>query len=87
MILRSGRQLYAALRISIGKTIAKDFHVMGILGWTNRREPKPAAEGTSPAQPINKRPKMDPEVAKERARRNSPWRYDDGPSRRPVGGK
>lgn len=62
---------------------------MSMLGWIHRRERKPDAEvsDTSAAKPVNKRPKIDPEVARERARKNSPWRYDDGPSRRPVGGK
>ncbi|CCB65194.1 hypothetical protein [Hyphomicrobium sp. MC1] len=62
---------------------------MSMLGWIHRRERKPDAEVTpTPVQtPVNKRPKIDPEVARERARKNSPWRYDDGPSRRPVGGK
>lgn len=62
---------------------------MSMLGWLHRRERKPDAEATPTPAPkaVNKRPKIDPEVARERARQNSPWRYDDGPSRRPVGGK
>ncbi|MBS0253359.1 MAG: hypothetical protein JSR78_20055 [Proteobacteria bacterium] len=62
---------------------------MSMLGWLQRRERKPDAVATETPEtkPVNKRPKIDPEVARERARKNSPWRYDDGPSRRPVGGK
>ncbi|WP_409559866.1 hypothetical protein [Hyphomicrobium sp. MC8b] len=63
---------------------------MSMLGWIHRRERKPDTEVTpspAPKPVINKRPKIDPEVAREWARKNSPWRYDDGPSRRPVGGK
>jgi hypothetical protein len=59
---------------------------MSMLGWISGRQPQ-AAEAKSEAKPTNKRPKIDPEIAKERARKNSPWRFDDGPSRRPVGSK
>ncbi len=57
---------------------------MGMLGWMTR---KPQQQAESAAKPANKRPKIDPEIARERARKNSPWRFDDGPSRRPVGNK
>jgi hypothetical protein len=62
---------------------------MGMREWMNRRQPKPAvdAQPQPQSQTTNKRPKIDPEVAKERAREHSPWRFDDGPSRRPVGNK
>lgn len=64
---------------------------MGILGWMSKRapqvpedvsEPRPSDDGPPPS---NKRPKVDKDAAAERARKNSPWRFDDGPSRRPVG--
>ncbi|RUO98799.1 hypothetical protein [Hyphomicrobium sp.] len=66
------------------------FFTMGIFGWRSKG-PAPDAEAkqvASQSKPVaNKRPKIDPAVAEERARKNSPWRYDDGPSRRPVGSK
>lgn len=59
---------------------------MSIFGWGSKRRPQePEIKQAAPT--LNKRPKIDPEVAKERARKNSPWRFDDGPSRRPVGSK
>lgn len=59
---------------------------MSLLGWISQRQPQ-TAEAKPNSKPLNKRPTIDPEVAKERARKNSPWRFDDGPSRRPVGSK
>ncbi len=55
---------------------------MGILGWMSKRAPQAVNEGAEVERP-NKRPKIDKEAAAERARKNSPWRFDDGPSRRP----
>jgi hypothetical protein len=66
--------------------IARKIFVMGMLDWINKRQSQTAK--TEPlAKTPNKRPKIDPEAVKERARKNSPWRFDDGPSRRPVGSK
>ncbi len=59
---------------------------MSMLGWMSRRPPQPT-DAKANAKPASKRPKIDPEVVRERARKNSPWRFDDGPSRRPVGTK
>lgn len=59
---------------------------MSMLGWLSRRPQQPEEIKTTP-KPSGKRPKIDQEAARERARKNSPWRFDDGPSRRPVGGK
>ncbi|MFT3730779.1 MAG: hypothetical protein QM780_05025 [Hyphomicrobium sp.] len=59
---------------------------MSLLGWMNRRQPQQADPQQNP-KPVNKRPKVDAQTAKERAQKNSPWRFDDGPSRRPVGSK
>ncbi len=59
---------------------------MGILGWMGGRAPQPAEAKPEPRL-TNKRPKIDKAAAAERARKNSPWRFDDGPSRRPVGDK
>jgi hypothetical protein len=59
---------------------------MSILGWMSGRTPQPAEAKPEP-QRTNKRPKIDKDAAAERARKNSPWRFDDGPSRRPVGDK
>ena len=56
---------------------------MGILGWMSKRAARAGGEISEAAQ-ANKRPKFDKEAAAERARKNSPWRFDDGPSRRPV---
>ena len=56
---------------------------MGILGWMSKRAPQ-AVDEVPEASQSNKRPKLDRDAAAERARKNSPWRFDDGPSRRPV---
>lgn len=56
---------------------------MGILDWMSKRAPR-AADEVPEAGRTNKRPKLDRDAAAERARKNSPWRFDDGPSRRPV---
>jgi hypothetical protein len=59
---------------------------MSILGWMGRRPP--GSNDSKPTAPVaNKRPKIDKAEARERAMKNSPWRYDDGPSRRPAGNK
>ncbi|CAA2137420.1 hypothetical protein HYPP_00458 [Hyphomicrobium sp. ghe19] len=64
---------------------------MGILGWMSKRAPQVPEDASEPRpsndepRPSNKRPKVDKDAAAERARKNSPWRFDDGPSRRPVG--
>lgn len=57
---------------------------MSIFGWRGRPSPEPASVKPS-AAPGNKRPKVNKDLVKERALKNSPWRFDDGPSRRPVG--
>lgn len=57
---------------------------MSILGWMSKRVPQ-VSDDESEVRPPNKRPKVDKDAAAERARKNSPWRFDDGPSRRPVG--
>ena len=59
---------------------------MGVLDWMGKKQPH-TASAKPEAKTLNKRPKLDPELVKERARKNSPWRFDDGPSRRPVGSK
>jgi hypothetical protein len=59
---------------------------MSILGWMSGRAPR-LTEAKPEPEPTNKRPKIDRDAAAERARKNSPWRFDDGPSRRPVGEK
>jgi hypothetical protein len=59
---------------------------MSMFGWMGRRPAQPTG-ATASETPANKRPKVDKDVARERARKNSPWRFDDGPSRRPVGKK
>ncbi len=59
---------------------------MSILGWMGRR-PTGANESKPNAPVGNKRPKIDKAEAREHAMKHSPWRYDDGPSRRPVGNK
>jgi hypothetical protein len=59
---------------------------MSIFGWKSRRAPQPT-EVKPEARPTGKLRKIDREAAAERARKNSPWRFDDGPSRRPVGEK
>jgi hypothetical protein len=59
---------------------------MSFFGLGGKRPPQ-SAETKHGAPTVNKRPKVDPETARERARKNSPWRFDDGPSRRPVGNK
>ncbi len=56
---------------------------MGILNWMGKRPPQAVDEEAAAAK-ANRRPKLDKAAAAERARKNSPWRFDDGPSRRPV---
>jgi len=56
---------------------------MGIRDWMGKRPPRAVDEEAKAAQ-VNRRPKLDKAAAAERARKNSPWRFDDGPSRRPV---
>jgi hypothetical protein len=57
---------------------------MGLREWIGGRAPSTDAPKPQ-SQLNNKRPKVDREAAAERARKNSPWRFDDGPARRPVG--
>jgi hypothetical protein len=53
---------------------------MDIAKWlTGKKEAQPAKE---PKEQKRKRPKIDRDAVAERARKNSPWRYDDGPVRR-----
>jgi hypothetical protein len=58
---------------------------MSMFGWIGRKSPEPAE--AKPSVAVNKLPKIDKDAARRRARENSPWRFDDGPSRRPVGSK
>jgi hypothetical protein len=62
---------------------------MGMFGWLGKQKGgEQASSSPAPDAPPRKtRPKIDKAVAEERARKNSPWRFDDGPSRRPAGGK
>lgn len=60
---------------------------MSMFGWLGRPASQPAEVKADTAPERKKRPKIDKDVAEERARKNSPWRFDDGPSRRPVGSK
>ena len=53
---------------------------MGLGNWlTGRRTAKKVEE---PKTETPRRRKIDRKAAVERARKNSPWRYDDGPCRR-----
>jgi len=61
---------------------------MSIFGWMGRRsQNETGTQSKTDVMPVNKRPKVNKDVVRERAAKNSPWRFDDGPSRRPVGTK
>lgn len=55
--------------------------LMNLFGW---KRPK-KADAEPPETPLRRKP--DREAAEARARKNAPWRFDEGPTRRPVGRK
>ena len=58
---------------------------MSLIGWLTGRVPSsepPAVEAKPEPLPTNKRCRTDPGAAADRMRKNSPWRFDDGPCRR-----
>ncbi|MBN9248438.1 MAG: hypothetical protein J0I81_13535 [Hyphomicrobium sp.] len=75
------RNQFANLRSQFA--ILRGERSMGILDWMGKRPPQ-AVDEEAKATQAKGRPKLDKAAAAERARKNSPWRFDDGPSRRPV---